>query len=211
MKEMLKIEDEYERVRELSKNIGRDFLISQKYKDDREIHVLGAFSKLLEAGGFETPKYFEKSNPPEPDFLTYRSDNVFFKKIEIVENLHWGRKRGNEKKVPLDRSKYISKKCQIRVWYNFIRNLNEKFLKFYGNDTWLVMYHNISVFHISDVGFWINIIFSMKDNIAERGLVNFSKSPYAGIFVMNSGFTELVQIDPIDKVIFSEYANYSMK
>ncbi|MDR3626133.1 MAG: hypothetical protein P4L45_04840, partial [Ignavibacteriaceae bacterium] len=104
-----------------------------------------------------------------------------------------------------------SKRCLIRVWYSFIKNLNEKFLKLYGDDTWLIIYHNISVFHISDNGFWINIIFNMKDEFEKRGLIDFSKSPYEKIFVLNSDLTEVVQIYPDDRVIFSEYAQYSLK
>lgn len=210
---MLKIVSEYNRVKSLSSKLGKKFLSSHDYKDDREIHILGAFVKLLILGGYTSPDYFQKYNPPEPDFQTYNSDKSFYKNIEIVENMHWGRKRGNEKKIPLDRNKYldVTNRCQIRVWYSFIKNLNEKFLKFYGNNTWLVMYHNISVFHISDIGFWSNIIFGMKDEIEKRGLINFSKSTYEKIFVVDSGFKELVQIHPDDKVVFSEDAQYSIK
>jgi len=208
---MLKIHSEYNRVKNLSAKIGKEFLSSNSFKYDREIYILGAFVELLKKGGYNSPEYFPKYKDLVPDFHTYNSEKKFYTQIEIVENMHWGRKRGDEEKIPFDRSKYIdsSKKCQIRVWYSFIKNLNEKISKFYGNDSWLVMYHNISVFHISDVGFWPNIIFSMKDEIEKRGLVNFSKSTYEKIFVLNSGFKELVQIFPDNAVIFSsEYEQY---
>ncbi len=210
---MLNIASEYNRVNNTSEKNGEDFLTSHEYKDDREIFILCSFVELLKKGRAVFPEYFIKCNPPEPDFHTYTSDKKHYKQIEIVENLHWGRKRGNENKVPFDRNKYLdaSTRCQIRLWYSFIKNLNEKFLKFYGKDAWLVIYHNINVFHISDIGFWINIIFGMKEEIEKRGLVDFSKSTYERIFVLNSGFTELVQIYPDDKVIFSKYAQYSLK
>ena len=210
---MLNIDSEYDRVKKLSEEIGKDYLISREYKDDREIYILGSFVELLKKGGTEFPEYFKKYNPPEPDFLIYTSDKKYYKQIEIVENMHWGRERGNEDKAQFDSSRYldVSNRCQIRVWYRFIKNLNKKFLKFYGKNSWLVIYHNISVFHISDTGFWINIIFGMKEEIEKRGLVDLSKSPYEKIFVLNSCFTELVQIFPGDKVIFSKYAQYSLK
>ena len=208
---MLEINKEYEKVRLLSTRKWKEFLTRNEHKDDREIHILGAFTKLLELGGCPFPYYYKKEKPPEPDFSTYCSDGKNFKSIEIVENMHWGRKRGDEYKVPFDRNKYIDQvnKCKIRVWYSFIRNLNEKFLKFYGDDTWLLMYHNINVYHISNTGFWFNIIFGMKEEIEKRKLVDFSKSTYENIFVINSGFTELVQIYPENKIIFSEYSQFS--
>ena len=174
---------------------------------------MGAFSELLSKGNQIPPVYFKKVNPPEPDFHIYTADGKFYKQVEIVENMHWGRKRGNEDIAPLDRNKYLDEynRCQIRVWYTFIKNINRKFTKNYGGNCWLVIYHNISVNHISDVGFWINIIVHMKDEFVKRGLINFDKSTYEKIFVMNSGFTELVMIYPEDKVIFSEDAQYFIK
>lgn len=210
---MLEINSEYKRVENLSEKFGKKFLRSRDYKDDREIYVLGAFVKLLKKRGNEYPHYFVKSEPPEPDFHTFTLKREIYKKIEIVENMHWGRKRGNEDKVPFDWNKYFeeSNRCKIRLWYNFIKNLNDKFLKFYGNNTWLVMYHNINISEISDVDIWINTIFRMKDEIEKRGIVDFSRSTYDKVFVMNSGFTEVVQIYPISKVIFSKNAKYSCK
>ncbi|MCK9211676.1 MAG: hypothetical protein M0P61_12635 [Ignavibacteriaceae bacterium] len=210
---MLKIDSEFDRVKNISMKNEKNFLISHGYKDDRDVYILGSFVELMKMGSQVFPEYFIKFKPPEPDFHTYVSDKKFYKQIEIVENMHWGRKRGKEDEVSFDRSKYseASKRCQIRIWYSFIKNLNDKFLKFYGKDSWLVIYHNINVFHISDIGFWINIIFGIKEEIEKRGLVDFSKSTYEKIFVLNSGFTELVQIFPDNRVIFSKYAQYLLK
>lgn len=210
---MLNIKNQYLRVKKLSEEKRQIFLGSGKYKDDREIYVLGAFSELLSKGNHISPEYFKKLNPPEPDFHTYDSDKKFYKQIEVVENMHWGRKRGNEDKVPLDRNKYIDEnnRCKIRVWYSFIKNINQKFTKHYGKNCWLVIYHNININHISNVGWWINIIVYMKDEFVKRGLINFSNSTYEKVFVINSGFSELVMIYPEDKVIFSEDAQYFMK
>ncbi|MFO7447300.1 MAG: hypothetical protein R6W90_13100 [Ignavibacteriaceae bacterium] len=210
---MLAIEDEYLRVKKISKKKGQTFLGSSTHKDDREIFILGAFSELLSQGKQIVPKYFEKVKPPEPDFHIFTSDKNFYKHIEIVENLHWGRKRGIEHRLPLDRNKYLddSNRCNIRVWYNFIKNINQKFTKHYGKNSWLVIYHNINIYHISSVGFWINIIFNMKDEFVRRRLINFSNSTYEKIFVINAGLTELLTIYPEDKIIFSEYAKYSIK
>ena len=210
---MISIKKEYVRVRKLSKEKGQTFLCARKYKDDREIYVLGAFSELLSKGSHISPEYFNKVNPPDPDFHTYDSDKKFLKQIEVVENMHWGRKRGNEDRVPLDRNKYIGEnnRCQIRVWYSFIKNINQKFTKHYGKNSWLVIYHNINVNHISNYGWWINIIVFMKDEFVKRGLIDFGNSPYERIFVLNSGLNELVMIYPEDKVIFSEDAQYFMK
>ena len=210
---MLSIKDEYKRVRELFEKKGQTCLSSRQHKDDREIYILGAFYELLFKGKQIAPEYFKKPKPPEPDFHTYDSDMKFFKQIEVVENMHWGRKRGNEDKIPLDRKKYIvdDNRCQIRVWYSFIKNINQKFKKHYGKNSWLVIYHNINVNHISSVGWWINIIAFMKDEFVKRGLINFSNSTYEKIFVLNSGLNELVMIYPEDRVIFSEDAQYFMK
>jgi hypothetical protein len=210
---MKNIRDEYNRVCNLSKKLKHNFLKLGKYKDDREIHILGAFVELMELGNYEKPELFNKYNPPEPDFQTYYSDRGFYKNIEIVENMHWSRRRGNEKNKPFDRNKYLDPKqrCKIRLWYSFIKNLNNKFSKQYGKNTWLLMYHNISTFHISDVGFWINIIVGMKNEIEKRGIVDFEKCTYEKIFVLKCDFTELVQIYPENKVIYSEYAQYFIK
>lgn len=210
---MLNIKDEYERARNLSLKMKQGFLVSLKYKDDREIYILGAFTELLKKSRIRFPEYFKKLQPPEPDFHVFTDDRKFYKQIEIVENLHWGRKRGNEDKVPFDKHKYLNdyNRCKIRVWYSFIRNINQKLTKHYGSNSWLLIYHNIEVSHISSNGFWINIIFNMKNEFAKRGLINFSNSTYEKIFVINSGFTELVTIYPKNKVIFSKYAQYSLE
>ncbi|MDR3628497.1 MAG: hypothetical protein P4L45_16750, partial [Ignavibacteriaceae bacterium] len=104
---MLRIEDEYNKVKDLSEKNGKDFLTSRVYKDGRELYILGSFVELLKKSKTDYPEYFQKMNPPDPDFHTYTTDKILYKQIEIVENMHWGRKRGNEDKFPFDRSKYI--------------------------------------------------------------------------------------------------------
>jgi hypothetical protein len=210
---MLNIKNEYKRVKKLSEEKGQIFLGSGKYKDDREIYILGAFSELLSKDNYILPEYFKKVNPPEPDFHTYDSDKNFFKQIEVVENMHWGRKRGDEDKIPLDRDKYRDEnnRCQIRLWYSFIRNINKKFTRHYGLNSWLVIYHNINVNHIMNLGWWINKIVIMKDEFVKRGLIDFSNSTYEKIFILNSGLNELLMIYPEDKVIISKDAQYFMK
>ena len=188
-----------------------DFLYSGKYKDDREFFILGAFCELLEKANCERPEYFEKL--VLPDFRTFKKDKSFFKQIEIVENLHWGRKRGDESEKPFDESIYLNNSgaCKIKLWYSFIKNINNKFSKHYGNDCWLLIYHNIPVLHMSQLGSWTYLIFTFKNEFQKRGLLDFTKSTYEQIYVMSANCNELVSIYPEDKVICSKYTRFSPK
>lgn len=204
---MLNIKEEYKRTQKFSKK----FLCSRIYKDDREIFILGAFSELLEKANCDRPEYFEKLEPP--DFHTFEKDKSFFKQIEIVENLHWGRRRGDEKDKPFDESIYLTNSgaCKINLWYSFIKNINNKFLKHYGKDCWLLIYHNIPVLHMSQLGSWTYLIFNFKEEFQKRGLLDFDNPPYEQIYVMSANCNELVSIFPEDKVICSKYTRISSK
>lgn len=210
MKELFEIDKEFILAQELSERNNDDFLLLDKYKRKREIYILGSFKNLLEKGGVEFSNFAKYKNPPDPDFHIFKN-KLFYKQIEIVENLHWSRKRGFEKIQDFDESKYLdpTQRCKIRLWYSLIKNLRNKFNKHYGNNSWLVMYHNIPILHISDKGFWTDIYFSILDEIKRKNIIDFSKSPYEKIFVINASFKELILIYPDYKIVYSKHSSFS--
>jgi hypothetical protein len=93
---MFEIKNVYDRVKIITETNSAEFLSLNKYKNDRELYILGAFCDMMGKTNYSTPMFAKKMNPPEPDFHTYNQIRKYFKQIEIVENLHWCRKRGEE-------------------------------------------------------------------------------------------------------------------
>jgi len=203
---MFLIEEEKNIVEQKVQKLGEEFLVSEKHKVDREKFILFRFCELLKKSKQKYPTYAKAMNPPEPDFHTFTSNSLtnLFKQIEIVENIHYNRKR-RMREQNTDEFEYNK-----NVWNSFSENLNKKFYKIYGKDSWLLMYHNIPASHISKYGFWINLVFANKELLSKKGEIDFNKSPYEKIFVMSSGFDELVRIYPINEVVISKDSNYSI-
>lgn len=198
------IKQELERVKQLHAKIGSDFVVSREYKDDREWWVLGNTVSLLEQAGLQYPEYAQKTIPPDPDFMTYSSNRVRFRPIEIGEVLRPGRKRGDEYEEPF----YIKDVEQLQLpWESFISVLNDKFLKRYDRDSWLIVYHNIISFEISLDDRWHEILLANAETWKEsapRGMINLTESPYQRILVLNSTGNALVEIHPNLRTIISD-------
>jgi hypothetical protein len=195
---MLEIYKELERILILQEEVGYDFITSQKYNDQREWRTLGKFTKLLEQGSCEYPVYADKLNPPEPDFITYRSDRSEYKNVEVTEILEAGRKRTKEyldAKESTDSTGKLVEKIDDPC-SPFIKVLNDKFLKFYGDNCWLVIYHDISYAKITPFGFWHNTLVANVEKWRTSHLVDFSKCPHEAVFVINASQNALVKIFP---------------
>jgi len=143
---ILSIEDEFEKVTTLAEKIRGEFVISQRYKDEREWWILGHLIKLLKESNNPYPVYAKKTKPNDPDFITFDLNKKQFKPIEILEVLTPNRKRGKEY---LESAKiaepYIEEIKKVKnPWSSFVEKLNDKFLKIYQKDCWLIVYHNMN-------------------------------------------------------------------
>lgn len=189
-----KIADEFHRVLVLNQQVGNEFVISGKYKDDREWMVLGYFISTLKNNNFPSPEFAIKTNPPDPDFLTFDFNSNKFKPIEVLEILAPGRKRGKEYKTGKFDEEFIKD-----PWTIFVRNLKKKFKKRYDEDCWLLIYHNIRVSRYAYYGFWHNILLANTKLWYEadnKYSFNLKDSPYEKIFVVKSDGKAAVSIYP---------------
>ncbi|MGE5436283.1 MAG: hypothetical protein ACM3O3_03575 [Syntrophothermus sp.] len=195
---MRSIEAEIERTTQLAYSVGSEFITLRKYKDDREWWVLCHAIALLKRWNELVPEYACKTDPPEPDFITYDSSKELFKPIEIVEVMTPNRKRGDEhkesEKILTPSVKPIEKPKD--PWSSFIISLNNKFLKFYQFNCWLIVYNNMVYEEISNSGFWHNILLANVKLWKEQNIVDFSKAQYERIFVLNAIAKALVCIHP---------------
>lgn len=197
---MEKIAEKLNCIVELNEKIGNEFVISRDYKDEREWWILGHMSRQLKKQGIQYPEFAKKTDPPDPDFITYDKNKERFKQIEVCEVTTPGRKRGDEYRdndknaVPF---KFIEPVNQ--PWSSFINVLKKKFMKRYGKDCWLLVYHNMFFNEITDVGCWHDLIientklWNGKDN---EYSINLQKSPYEKILVLNSKAEAMVEIYP---------------
>lgn len=197
------IKEELERVKQLHTQVGSEFVTSHKYKDDREWWVLGNTVFLLEQAGLDYPEYAQKTIPPDPDFITYGSNRTRFRPIEVGEVLRIGRRRGDEYKNPFS----VKDIDQLRhSWESFISVLNDKFLKRYDKDTWLIVYHDLISFEISLDVLWHDVLLANAEtwNKSAPGRINLAESPYQRILVLNSTGKALVEIHPYLKIIIPD-------
>ncbi|MGH2568657.1 MAG: hypothetical protein ACRDGA_09975 [Bacteroidota bacterium] len=195
---MQRIEEELKRVQLLQEQIGIEFITSQKYKDQREWYTLGHFANLLKKCKDDYPVYAIKTNPSDPDFITYAKHRNKFKSIEIVEILAPNRERTKEY---IESAKLIEHQWKLielldNPWSTFISTLNGKFLKLYGTNCWLVIYHDISYSQITLFGFWHNTLLANVKKWIESKKVDFDKCPYEKIFVIDANEKALVSIYP---------------
>jgi hypothetical protein len=205
---MKNLQREYLRVQDLSEKLGGEFLYSDKYKKDREWWVLGSFFNLLRA----SDEYCDilADEQEAPDFkLKYVSRGNNYN-VEVCEILHPGRKRGDEKEIPFDEDLFLKNVIEkkIDIWETFKATLKKKLTKDYGNNSWLLIYHNIPVYHISQYGFWINLVCANVEVWIKQDIINIQKSKFEQIFVINSSVKEIISIHPKFKVLFSKYESY---
>jgi hypothetical protein len=201
------IEKELERVHLLQEEVGYDFITSQEYKEDREWHVLAHFAKLLEGNSNESPVYADKTNPPDPDFITFDRHKNEFKSIEIVEVLAPQRERTKEYKESARLTEPRGKLVQLLegdAWSTFRSILRDKFLRFYGKNCWLVIYHDISYAQITMFGSWHNTLLANVKNWKNFKILDFDKCPYEKVFVTDASQQALVTIFPSLEVLVPE-------
>jgi len=203
---MILIEEELERVNLLNEKVGSEFLTSQKYRVHREWWILGSFVKLLKECNVEFPIYAVPTNPPDPDFMTYDNHQREYKPIEIAEVLTPDRKRTQEYEE--SENSVIPVLREIgeveNPWSTFKNILNKKYLKYYQQNCWLVIYHNMWYGEITSLGFWHKTILANVKYWRESKIVNVEKSPYENIFVINSDGKSLVRIYPSLNVMVTE-------
>lgn len=201
---------ELKRVLDLSKENRGEFVISREYKDDREWWILGHFVKLMKSNSKRFPTYAIKTKPNDPDFLTYYKNKKSFKPIEISEILEPDRKRGKEYKRSVEIiTPYIEEVKKVpEVWSSFKERLKKKFQKIYEKDCWLLLHHNISYSKITGgSGFWHNTVLANIEEWMKTGKIDFSKSTYEKIFVLNSSGKALIKIFPKFQIIAPERNN----
>ncbi|MCZ7616564.1 MAG: hypothetical protein M5T52_24135 [Ignavibacteriaceae bacterium] len=118
---------------------------------------MGRFLKIVNKTKSRFPGFgldIEKNG--EPDFYISKNGKTLFKKIEITEVLKPGRKRSLEYKNKSRDANEVS-----NIWSSFHERLNEKFKRDFGDDCWLIIYHNIRYTDITSVGFWHNMMTSL--------------------------------------------------
>ena len=211
---MKRIDDELCRVKELNNQVGHDFLVSNKFKDYREWWILCHMALHLEKQGLQSPVFAEKTNPPEPDFITYSNETQRFKPVKVTEVLTPGRKRGDEYRNNEQKPYSLEFIKQSKEpWSSFIDILKKKSLKRYDNitDCWLLIYHNMRFCEITNAGFWHSVILSVAkkwyevNNQYSFNIMNsFMNSPYEKILVLNSDACAMVEIYPSCSVITPE-------
>ena len=201
----------------MKEEIGDDFLYYKEFKKPRELWVLGSFINLLKANDeFGDIFYVEQE---APDFRVLKINS--YKKeinIEVLEVLHPGRERSKENpnrehSIPFDNNFWIRniEENTIDIWESFRTGLQNKLSKNYGDNAWLLIYHNIPKHHISNYGWWINSVCAKVEEWVENKLIDFSNIKLQRIFVVNCNADELMSIYPEFKVLYSEYEQYFRK
>lgn len=189
------ISNELDRVESLFKNrpYGNLF-IDRKYKKDLEWWILAKMRSIVNKTKSRFPRYaldIEKNG--EPDYYISKNGKTIFKKIEITEVLKPGRKRSDEYK-----GKNEIENNKLNIWSSFHERLEEKFKKDFGKNCWLIIYHNIRYTDITSIGVWHNTLLANLENI------DFSKSKYEKIFVINAEGKAAVSIYPIRYIVYPE-------
>lgn len=205
-----KIRDELSRVLELHENIGSEFVTSKEYQDDREWWILGHFCILLEKSGCEFPVFATKSEQKTPpDFITFDHEKKLFNPIELTEVITPGRERTREYR----NGKYNNEIENIESesievvpdpWSSFIKRLKDKFLKGYGRDSWLVIFHDMCYEEISSMGYWHSTLLANAKIWQEEGMINFTKFQGEKIFVVNNNCNACVTLFPKFDIIVPE-------
>jgi len=189
------ISEEYKRVKNLFVAIpyGQIF-INRKHKKDLEWWVSGKMRIIVNKTKSRFPRYaldIEKNG--EPDFYISKNGETIFKKIEITEVLKPGRKRSDEYK-----GKNVIENNMLNIWSSFHERLKEKFKRNFGKDCWLIIYHNIRYADITSNGVWHDTL------LANMEKIDFSKTKYEKIFVINAEGKAAVSIYPIKYVVYPE-------
>ena len=149
------------------------------------------------------PVYAIKTKPNDPDFITYDINKNEFKPIEILEILTPNRERSKEYKDSIKIVEPYLEKIKIidNPWSSFITNLHNKFLKFYQNNCWLLIYHDMHYVEITNIGFWHNTLLAEVEKWERSNTVDFKKCTYEKIFVIDATAKALVCIHPERSVI----------
>ncbi|MFZ0389902.1 MAG: hypothetical protein WAN36_05540 [Calditrichia bacterium] len=203
------IEHELSRVSVLNRKVGSEFIISKKYKDDREWWILGYLCILLRKAGVEFPHFAIKKNEKNPpDFITFDHYRKIFRPIEVSEVIAPCRKRTQEyrnTKVFRNLQEFeFENIVQIpNPWESLIERLNKKFLKKYGSNSWLVLYHNMSYSVISSSGYWHHTLLYNAKNWKNNGKVDFSNFEGEKVFVINNNCNSMVELFPNFEVVIS--------
>ncbi len=205
---MRNLQREYLRVQDLSEELGSEFLYSDKYKKDREWLVLGSLFNLLRASEEYCDIFADEQEVPDFKLKYISSKNIC--NVEICEILHPGRRRGNEREISFDEAFYLKNVIdkKIDIWETFRTTLNKKLIKDYGNNSSLVIFHNIPVSHISKDGFWINLVCANVEEWIKHNIIDFHNSKFENIFVINASVNEVISIHPEFKVLYSKYKQY---
>jgi len=205
---MKNLQKEYLRVLKLFDKVGIEFLSGNKYKKDREWWLIGSMFKLLRANDKYCDAYALSQESPDFNIKTVMQESEF--NIEVCEVLHPGRKRGAEEKKEFDDGFWIKnvEDRKIDIWKTLKSGLQNKLRKDYGNNCWLLIYHNIPMRHISNMGFWANLVCAnIKEWIADKSL-DLQNCKFENIFIINSGADKLITIYPEFSIVYSEDEQY---
>lgn len=100
------------------------------------------------------------------------------------------------------------KKKSIDPWIMFYETLNKKLQKDYILPCDLVIYHNIPMMHLSETGFWHNLVCANVKDWIDREIVSIESTKFRNIYVLNSSAKELLRIYPKFEVVFSRNEKY---
>jgi hypothetical protein len=210
------IQKKFSEVYNREENNHGDIFLGHKGKDEREWLILGYMTRMLKIGKELYPVYADKTNPPEPDFITYDSEKKLFFPIEITEILHPNRKRGDEykeiqkeekrwNKLTEEEQRKEIKNIEVTIdrkllnnseWVSqIIQGLSGKFEKRYNPATWLLIYFNIPYGHIAMYGSWHS---TMEYNVKEimKNNAELQKPPYSRILMTDCEGDSMIQIYP---------------
>lgn len=205
---MKNLQKEYLRVQNLSEKLGREFLYDEKYKKDREWWLLGSMFNLLRANDRYCDAFALDQENPDFKVKIVSQEKDF--NIEICEVLHPERRRGGEESNPFDEGFWLQNVIdrEIDIWSTFKSNFQKKLLNDYGKNCSLLIYHNIPVSHISNYGFWANLVCANVQEWISQKLMDLQSSKFDEIFVINSSVNELITIHPVFSVVYSKYEQY---
>lgn len=204
---MREIRTELRRIeREFPAPGATHFLTERSHRVDREWWVLGKAVSILEIVGEVYPTHAVPTDPPNPDFMTFQAAGAPFHPIEITEVLRPGRKRTQEYRDPYHGYGMSIVEPHPTPWISFQRKLREKYLKQYGRDCWLIVYHNMGYSDISHVGEWHRTLVYEANKWASDPAVpwNPSRSPYGRILIMDAKASAMVELFPTIRVIRPE-------
>ncbi|MDP8269549.1 MAG: hypothetical protein P9L97_12565 [Candidatus Tenebribacter davisii] len=188
------------RVQELIKSIKGEIYLNQQFKEDLEWWVLGRFCSSLDNANRNTPVYaIKRKNTNPPDFELFNQNKDGIGLIEVTEVLKPERKRSDEYKNNTNNKKYKADKKNLN---SLLLRINDKLLsKFYNTD--LLIYLNISIFDISNLGSWHWILYNSIKNWVEENKLDFDICNYNNIFILDSNGSRLFKIYPIYELIYT--------